>query len=1099
MSNPVFGPYPPPKNTPGQPGPGSPGVPPWLTTNFLTGPGMNIGGTGGGGGVNNTGVDPNWFSPQGVQSAKDMYMPGVYNPTGEYDTSKGTMPGWNPATGMGGWKQPPKPPSLFGGGGTAQQSPTGLPTFGAAANTVAPPMFAGPTRHFGAPQQNPTFGAAPPPPPQFGGGPRSLGAPLQNPAFGVPPNQGPPRQFGTPNQGTNAGNYELNPGYSFDANGALVEPGAGQIADANNPRGQIANGGQQFNSSLIRGGTAAGTQNAQQAQYPSSIPGGLSQDDFGNISAWGQQTNNPVEQSISQKLLGGQKLSPEEMDYLNQFAQQDPGLYARIWMQQNYQAPTTTGGGTGTGQWGTNDVYNLPNVLAGNLTNSIYGQNLLPNITGGAFPGGGGLNGYFADNPVGSTSGSQSASIQAINQALQNAYGAQGNNNSNINNAIQNNNQYQANVTQGLNNQNQNIFTQQGNNNAAINAGQQGIGGMIQNNLAFGNASGGGITGQINGANSQVQQAFEQLGLGDLFRQLTQGGGPGSALIGGTGQPGQYGAADAYGSILNQGLPGQTNIQGAIPGQTMFGQQQQQASAQTANGLQSGNPLTQGIAGLGQQALAGIGNTTIPGQNVSAPDYYQQLLARAFGAGSNLSTPNVNAQATGAPATIGAPGIQGSVESGIQGQLANGGLSPQYVQAMREMVLKPQQEALTSRLNAQGGGVANLNSPYFLDLQRKMEQDFQNQLIISGQNNYGNALAQGSSLGAQQFGQGATNVANSTQSGQFNAQQQLQAALANQNSGLQTQQLGVAAGLQGLGLIPQIGGQNLQGQIANQGNALNTGTANSNIAFQQANLAQQIQQQLFGQGATTATLQGQQGQNALQNALQYYTGAGGLGLSAAQGAGAFGLGQNAQQLAALQGAGQNALLPGQFGLNAATANTNNQNSLFNFANQQAGNAINSQGQQMNYSNQGIQNLLQALGINTGYASNQANNAQTGIGQQMNYANQGIGNLLQGANTQLGNQGQMFGAQQNSLANALQYLSGQNATGLGQAGLATSLGNTAMQTNAMVNAAQAAAAGQSSSALIASLLARINQGSGPVFNFGYNNGSTPTYTGNGSIG
>lgn len=120
------------------------------------------------------------------------------------------------------------------------------------------------------------------------------------------------------------------------------------------------------------------------------------------------------------------------------------------------------------------------------------------------------------------------------------------------------------------------------------------------------------------------------------------------------------------------------------------------------------------------------------GQSLStgrASELFQQLLSSG-GTGSNL---------------------QAFTEQQLRGSISGGGISPEFVTSARERILAPANEALLGRLNQQGGGVADLSSPLFQELQRRQESDFANDLILFGGQNQSNLLGQAASLGQNQF------------------------------------------------------------------------------------------------------------------------------------------------------------------------------------------------------------------------------------------------------------------------------------------------------------------------------------------------------------
>jgi hypothetical protein len=96
------------------------------------------------------------------------------------------------------------------------------------------------------------------------------------------------------------------------------------------------------------------------------------------------------------------------------------------------------------------------------------------------------------------------------------------------------------------------------------------------------------------------------------------------------------------------------------------------------------------------------------------------------------------------------PFLQGplfdQLQGNLMGQLQGGGLTPDFVQAQRDLVLKPQQEQLMANMNAQGGGVADPNSPLFQELQRRQEGDFGAQLTSMGFQNLMNSQQQAQNL-----------------------------------------------------------------------------------------------------------------------------------------------------------------------------------------------------------------------------------------------------------------------------------------------------------------------------------------------------------------
>lgn len=645
----------------------------------------------------------------------------------------------------------------------------------------------------------------------------------------------------------------------------------------------------------------------------------------------------------------------------------------------------------------------------------------------------------------------------------------------------------------------------------------------------------------------QWAQALMQGGLPNVNDQYNQSRYDQSGANVLQGGQGTYGAQDAFQQLLGQGFTGQGNLQNSIAQQLGFGQQQQGNAGQIINNLMGGQGMFTGeMKQLGDRLFREFGTGAIPSERVGAgigsvnpqnvqagqaatmlasapnyqgpqqtfnqiqqqassvnpqqvntPGFYQDMIGRAFGAGQGLQTPMTGAAQASSPQQVQAgqvgmpwqstPGsIQSTTSNALEGMIAGGGISPQYVQAMRDRVLKPSNEALRGRLNQQGGGQADPSSGLFQELQRRQEADFNNDLVIAGMNNLGQFTGQGAAMGQQQFGQGYANqqlnqqaqqfnvgqgmqaqLANQgagQQGNQFNAQMQQQAMLANQNAQQQTQQLGVNAGLQGLGLLPQIGGQMLGAQQSNQqaglqGQGMSLDALQGLAGMQGQNLqfgaGQQLQAGLANQGAYNQT-----GQFNVNAALQ--------AMLANQQAGLQGGSQNQQtQLQAALANQQNTRLTGQSTQDMAFRQFQQ---LQDLQNQMQNQYMQTAGMAGQLGQQGFGNALGAfqgtggLGLQAIQAAGQQGNAMSQLGldrwAQANQQSLGAGQLAnnilgQGGqfaagmvNPMLQGQNQTWGAQNQQVQNMLQYLNQQNQTGLGQAGLATDLaiernrGNTA---------------------------------------------------------
>ena len=183
----------------------------------------------------------------------------------------------------------------------------------------------------------------------------------------------------------------------------------------------------------------------------------------------------------------------------------------------------------------------------------------------------------------------------------------------------------------------------------------------------------------------------------------------------------------------------------------------------------------------------------------------------------------------------GLPG-QGSIEQllGSYAQQAmGGGLTPEYVQAQRSLILDPSQEALTGNLNRMAGGAASLTSPAYQELLRRNEERFNEQLISEAFRNRNQTA--GTALNAfQSVGQNAYPYVS------------LAGNLANQLAGqsLQNYQAGGQLGLQNLSTIQNLAMQPYQtavGGLGNQQQQLLGSLGNFQAGQQQYGLGQQSQ------------------------------------------------------------------------------------------------------------------------------------------------------------------------------------------------------------------------------------------------------------------
>ncbi len=155
---------------------------------------------------------------------------------------------------------------------------------------------------------------------------------------------------------------------------------------------------------------------------------------------------------------------------------------------------------------------------------------------------------------------------------------------------------------------------------------------------------------------------------------------------------------------------------------------------------------------------------------------------------------NSGAGALSDPLGNNTPGLQSFLENQLRSSIEGGGISQQAVQAQRDRILRPALEAQAGRNNRQGGGSADVNSPVFQELNRRLESDFLADQQIQASQNLQSQFGQAGELGFQQFGQGLANR-------QFGAGAQGQLAGQTLDLGSMLSQLGL--GQQGLDLQNQ--------------------------------------------------------------------------------------------------------------------------------------------------------------------------------------------------------------------------------------------------------------------------------------------------------
>lgn len=144
-------------------------------------------------------------------------------------------------------------------------------------------------------------------------------------------------------------------------------------------------------------------------------------------------------------------------------------------------------------------------------------------------------------------------------------------------------------------------------------------------------------------------------------------------------------------------------------------------------------------------------------------EYLQQMINQIGSSQGQYGTNMQNNAATVTNNLQGGTGISTPIQTQVTDQiskmLSGSGLTDDYVNAMRQSVLKPSQDDLAGTLNRMGAGVAAPSSGLMQEINRRNEEAFNNQLIRSGYENYNNLLTQGMNAGSQSFAQGL-NLAN---------------------------------------------------------------------------------------------------------------------------------------------------------------------------------------------------------------------------------------------------------------------------------------------------------------------------------------------------
>jgi len=150
----------------------------------------------------------------------------------------------------------------------------------------------------------------------------------------------------------------------------------------------------------------------------------------------------------------------------------------------------------------------------------------------------------------------------------------------------------------------------------------------------------------------------------------------------------------------------------------------------------------QGAGGVGYDSIDELLRNIL---NISYPTSYNSAITGQAGTdilsqilGLTSADPNATQQ------TQSLTGMQQGITDLIQqlsSQAAGGGLTPEYVQAQKQMVYDPMMETLIGNLNKMGGGVTNLGMGDSAELQRRATNDFMANLTNQGFQNQ-NQLSQ---------------------------------------------------------------------------------------------------------------------------------------------------------------------------------------------------------------------------------------------------------------------------------------------------------------------------------------------------------------------
>ena len=240
---------------------------------------------------------------------------------------------------------------------------------------------------------------------------------------------------------------------------------------------------------------------------------------------------------------------------------------------------------------------------------------------------------------------------------------------------------------------------------------------------------------------------------------------------------------------MNASLPGADvvipqNIQAAAAGQGFGGDYANNMMEGSAFALNKLYGDTAGSANMftgaapGQLAKGQYGQDYSQGTLQSVLEGQSPLTSQSIGLNQNMFAPG------GAAGAVPTPTMMDPLGQQIYTQMTQGGLTPEFVQAQRNLVLDPAIEARRGEFNQQTGGAAIPGpSGLYQEQQRRLERDFMDQMLGYGFQSQQNAMNQALPYAQAQYDMPAADqqrwlnavVQNTAAQGQY-AQEAMQAA-----------------------------------------------------------------------------------------------------------------------------------------------------------------------------------------------------------------------------------------------------------------------------------------------------------------------------------